>query len=650
MRSPQRSPVPLFALSALASLVAVLVLGAVLARSLRSEADRRGLSQARAEAELVAETAVEPLLSATSLDHLTATQRRDLSTLAVHSVEQGTVLRLRIRDLRARVVVSNDGSGFGGPPDDEALDAAHGVTRALLTSLNSDSNDHGAANVAAVEIYLPLIAGTPTRRVGVLETYVPYAPIAHDVAKGLRHLYVVLGAGLLGLYLLLFAISLMVTRGLRRESKRNAFLAGHDALTELPNRSLFQRRAAAAVDAARRGSGTVALAVVDLDRFKDVNDALGHPSGDALLTEIARRLTAHVRPGDTVARLGGDEYGLIVRDAADPEVVLSRLLDVIDREVELSGLPISVQASLGYATAPADGTDVEELLQRADVAMYAAKAHHTGVLRYDPSLDRYDAETLALVGQLRKGIAENQLVLHYQPQVSPADGRVLAVEALVRWQHPEHGLLFPDRFLPLAEQTDVIDSLTRWVMNRAAADLVQLGWSDVRTAVNVSARTVTRADFATEVLEILAEHELAAERLVVEVTETTFLSDPERAAEVLGALSAAGVSISLDDFGQGQTSLGYLPTLPLEEVKIDRAFVMDMLVNDAHAAIVRSVVDLGHNLGLRVVAEGIETEETLAALRDLGCDVAQGYLVARPMALDALEGWLEVTEPESSPA
>jgi EAL domain-containing protein (putative c-di-GMP-specific phosphodiesterase class I) len=301
---------------------------------------------------------------------------------------------------------------------------------------------------------------------------------------------------------------------------------------------------------------------------------------------------------------------------------------------------VSVEASVGYAVALEDGTTVTELLQRADVAMYAAKAHHTGLLRYDASLDRYDAETLALVGQLRRAIADDELVLHYQPQASPADRRVVALEALVRWQHPEHGLLYPDRFLPLAEQTDVIDVLTRWVLDRSLADLVRLDRPEIRVAVNVSARTVTREGFAAEVLEILSRHDVPAERVVLEVTETAFLSDPERAAAVLGSLSDGDVGISLDDFGQGQTSLGYLPTLPLEELKVDRGFVMDMLTNHAHAAIVRSVVELGHNLGLRVVAEGVETEAILSALREIDCDIAQGYLLARPMAFDALDAWL----------
>jgi EAL domain-containing protein (putative c-di-GMP-specific phosphodiesterase class I) len=210
-------------------------------------------------------------------------------------------------------------------------------------------------------------------------------------------------------------------------------------------------------------------------------------------------------------------------------------------------------------------------------------------------------------------------------------------------------MLFPDRFLPLAEQTDVIDALTRWVLDRALADLVRLGRADIRVAVNVSARTVTREGFAVEVEDILQRHNLPAERLVLEVTETAFLSDPQRAAAVLGSLSERGVGISLDDFGQGQTSLGYLPTLPLDELKVDRGFVMDMLTNKAHAAIVRSVVELGHNLGLRVVAEGVETEAVLSALRDIDCDILQGYLLARPMAFASLDGWLTGSAAASRP-
>jgi diguanylate cyclase (GGDEF)-like protein len=642
VRAPQ-STLRLFAVYAATAFLAVAVIGVVLAITFRAEANRRGLAEARSEATLMARTAVEPLLTEPVSEGLDPGDRVALRRLTARIIARREVLRLRVRDLAGHVVFSDDGTGFGGPVDDEALDAAHGEVVATLTRLNADANDRGSAGTATVEVYLPLVGGDAAgQRIGVLELYLPYAPIRRDVSGGLHMLYLVLVIGLGVLYLALFAITASVSRGLRREASLNAFLAQHDTLTELPNRILFQRRAAVAVQAACRGRGSAALAIIDLDRFKDVNDTLGHHNGDRLLTELARRLSANMRPGDTVARLGGDEFGLVLTDVVDPVSVLQRLREVIDDEVELSALPLSVQASVGYAMCPDDGTDLDDLLQRADVAMYMAKEQHAGVMRYDKAYDHYDATTLGRVSQLRRAIDDGQLRLHYQPQATLADGTVRAVEALVRWQHPTEGLLYPGSFLPLAEQTDVIEKLTDWVLRTALTEIRDLdsGPDPIAVAVNVSARSVGRPGFADEVIGILDELEVPAERLIVEVTETALLIDPERAARVLARLADAGVKVSLDDFGQGQTSLGYLSALPLHEIKIDRSFVADMLENAAHAAIVRSIIDLGHNLDLRVVGEGVETDPTLVSLGESGCDIAQGFLLARPMPVEALRSWI----------
>jgi diguanylate cyclase (GGDEF)-like protein len=496
--------------------------------------------------------------------------------------------------------------------------------------------------VEAVEVYLPLSAGAPVHRVGVLEVYLPYAPISHDVATGMHVLYRDLAVGLALLWLVLVGISLSLSRGLRRQVRLNAYLAEHDTLTDLPNRALFHTRAKAALDESRRGERAVVIAIIDLDRFKEVNDTLGHNNGDLLLTELARRLAANTHPTDTVARLGGDEFGVILYGAVDGEATLWRLREVIDQQMEVNSLPLSVEASVGFVVAPEDGTDVDVLLQRADVAMYVAKSQHAGVVRYDAQQDHYDATNLALIGELRHAIEADQLVLHYQPKTSVDTGSVDAVEALVRWQHPSLGLLHPARFLPLAEQTELIDRLTTWVLNRALAELRGLGSAaaDLGVAVNVSARNLSRPDFAHEVISLLERHGVAANRLIIEITETSLLLDPPRAALILAQLATAGVKVSLDDFGCGQTSFGYLSALTIHELKIDRSFVADMLVNRAHAAIVRSIIDLGHNLSLQVVGEGVETDDTLEGLRAAGCDVVQGFLVARPMPVERLRVWL----------
>jgi diguanylate cyclase (GGDEF)-like protein len=423
----------------------------------------------------------------------------------------------------------------------------------------------------------------------------------------------------------------------------NQFLAEHDTLTGLPNRTLFHRRAKTALRAAEHDREPVTIAIIDLDRFKEVNDTLGHHNGDHVLQVLSRRLHESARDVDTIARLGGDEFGVILRGVRDPYPALARLREAIDCEVDVRGLPLSLEASIGYVVAPEDGIEVDELLQHADVAMYNAKSKHLGIVRYDPAHDHYDAAKLELVAQLRHAIDDGQLLLHYQPKASLVDGRVDTVEALVRWRHPTHGVLYPDSFLPLAEQTDLIDKLTDFILSRALVETGRLrnGDEPLSVAVNVSARNVSSPDFAVSVISTLRRLDVDPRRLILEITETALLDDPDRAANALAMLNDYGVRISLDDFGRGQTSLGYLSALPIHELKIDKSFVTDMLVNAAHAAIVRSIIDLGHNLSLSVVGEGVETEETLAMLRASGCDVAQGWLLARPMPVDELPMWFE---------
>jgi EAL domain-containing protein (putative c-di-GMP-specific phosphodiesterase class I) len=296
-----------------------------------------------------------------------------------------------------------------------------------------------------------------------------------------------------------------------------------------------------------------------------------------------------------------------------------------------------VESSVGFVLVPEDGDDVEALLVKADVAMYAAKRGHFGVTRHHADHEQYDTASLRLIGELADGIAQGQLVLHYQPKTELTLGRINAVEALVRWQHPERGLLYPDAFLFAAEQTELVDPLTRWVLKEALLALPRLDpTGELSMAVNVSARSLGRLDFADEVLHLLSSTDTDPQRLLVEITETALLVDPARAATTLGRLARAGVRVSIDDFGAGQTSLGYLATLPVHELKIDRAFVMAMDREPRNAAIVRSVIDLGHNLGFSVTAEGVETAQVLADLQAADCDSVQGYFLARPGSESAI--------------
>ena len=419
-----------------------------------------------------------------------------------------------------------------------------------------------------------------------------------------------------------------------------------DSLTGLPNRRLFLDRAERATAKARRDGERVGVMIIDLDRFKEVNDTLGHHSGDVMLQEIARRLTATVRESDTIARLGGDEFAVLLPDLADAagaEAVASALSAAIAEPILLGDLSLDTEASIGIALFPGDGDDVDQLLQRADVAMYTAKSSHLGHALYGPENDNYSPERLALVGELRRALGENELVLLYQPKVDLASGRISSAEVLIRWQHPGRGLLPPGEFVPLAELTTLIRPLTLHVLNRA---LLQVrDWDrdgrDLTIAVNVSARNLLDPDFPEAVAACLELWEVPPSRLELEVTETVLMADPARALEVLHRLSAMGVSLSIDDFGTGYSSLEYLKRLPVNVLKIDKSFVLNMSDDVADAMIVRSTIDLARNLGLRVVAEGVEDQAAYDTLRGLGCHLGQGFLMSRPVTADALEALLD---------
>lgn len=638
--------VGLFVTFALVMLVAVVVIGLVLGLSFRGEASKRGLAEGRAEALLMAQTAVGPVLDGRPLSGgLSPGEIADMNRLVVASIKSSHVLRLRLRDLAGNVVFSNDGSGLHQPANndnrDEIAHAAAGTIVARLTTLDAD-NRTGPRGPAVVEVYLPLVAGLSGHRVGVLEVYLPYAPIRNDVNAGLSRLYRYLAVGLGVLYLLLFAISYVVGRRLRKQVKLTTYVGEHDVLTDLPNRTLFQKQAEAALRRARLEGQSAAIAIVDLDRFKEINDTLGHRNGDVLLVALSSVMRAHLPETSTLARLGGDEFGFVFEVRSEVETALSEFREAIAAEVLISGIPLSIESSIGYAVSPHDGETLDELLPLAEIAMYAAKERHLGIARYGAEQNHYVASDLALMADLRLAIDNDELTLHYQPQISVVCGEVEAVEALVRWNHPIDGLIYPDQFVGLAEKTDLIDGLTDWVIQRALADAVQFqsNSSELRIAVNVSARNLSRAGFASKVMRALENSGIAAERLILEVTETALMTDPVRAAQSFAELDGAGVQLSIDDFGVGQTSLSYLSSLPISELKIDRSFITDMRHDESHAAIVRAIVDLGHNLGFRVVGEGVEDAAVFQELTGVGCDVAQGYHLARPMAVDGLNSWL----------
>jgi diguanylate cyclase (GGDEF)-like protein/PAS domain S-box-containing protein len=432
---------------------------------------------------------------------------------------------------------------------------------------------------------------------------------------------------------------------LRRQAELNEHQALHDALTGLPNRTLFHDRIEQAIAAASRENSRVAVMMMDLDRFKEVNDTLGHQAGDALLAEIGERLRGAVRGSDTVARLGGDEFGILLPGQADDAGVLAvieRIHEAVEQPIVLQGLPLGIEASLGVAFFPQDGSDVDTILRRADLAMYTAKDTNAPHALYEQSSDHHDPTRLTLVGELRRAIEERELVLHFQPKASLASGEVRSVEALLRWNHPTRGLVFPDQFIPLAQQTGLIKPLTLYVIDEAlrqwrAWDADGLA---LPIAVNLSMRNLLDASFPDDVARLVASRGVDPGQLELEITESTMLADPVRAKAVLERLAAMGFRLAIDDFGTGYSSLAYLKRLPVDEIKIDRSFVMNMNVDEDDAIIVRSTIDLGRNLGLEVVAEGVETREIWERLGSLGCTIAQGDFLSRPVPAEELGDWL----------
>jgi diguanylate cyclase (GGDEF)-like protein len=441
---------------------------------------------------------------------------------------------------------------------------------------------------------------------------------------------------------------------LTEQAATNQYQALHDALTDLPNRVLFHDRVQQAIRASQRERSSVAVMIMDLDHFKEINDTLGHHNGDRLLQQVGVRLRGVLRDSDTVARLGGDEFGILlplVPDTGTATTVAAKVLKGLEDPLMVDGLALDVTASIGIAICPQHGEDVDVLLRRADVAMYVAKAAHSGYEVYTVRRDRYSPGRLALAGELRRALRGDELILHYQPKAEMRSGRVAGVEALLRWRHPRRGLLPPDEFVPLAEHTGLMRPLTLYVLDAALGEcrtLHDLGLP-VAVSVNLSARNLSDLGLPDEVVRLLHKWDIDSRFLELELTETSLMVDPARAVDVLARLSARRIRLSIDDFGTGYSSLAFLRQLPVDEIKIDKSFVMNMLLDENDAVIVRSTIDLGRNLGLRVVAEGVETEEIWSRLAQMGCDLAQGNYLAEPMAPEPLAVWLHESAGELGP-
>jgi diguanylate cyclase (GGDEF)-like protein/PAS domain S-box-containing protein len=421
------------------------------------------------------------------------------------------------------------------------------------------------------------------------------------------------------------------------------YQANHDSLTGLANRNLLNDRIEQAIAWAKRNNNVIGVMLLDLDHFKRINDASGHTAGDALLKEVASRLRGCVRETDTVARLGGDEFVIILTDLPLPDDVdhiASKLLGVLSRPMEIVGRDVQVTASIGVALYPRDGDHGEVLLRYADIAMYRVKEHgRNSVRQFVPEMGSSAISRLDMEAAMRRGLERGEFLLHYQPKIELATGRVVGAEALVRWQHPQIGLIHPIEFIRLAEETGLILPLGEWVLEEACRQLVAwcaLGFDDFKVAVNMSARQFRQDDLSDRVASVLQLTGVNPQQLILELTESMVMQDADTTRMVLVALKTLGPSLSLDDFGTGYSSLSYLRRFPIDELKIDRSFVNDIHTSEDDAAIAAAIVAMARSLGLSVVAEGVERKEQAALLAQIGCNQAQGYLYARPMAAAAM--------------
>ena len=630
-----------------------LVLGFVLQRSVRE----RALSDAIRTAEVAANVGVLPRLDAADLERdfapLPAVRVAALDRDLAQSLSENGIVRLKVWNRQHWLVYSdNPALRKRWFPGNDLLAASFaGGTVSEITDLTAPEEFEERDFGKLLAVYVPLRANAAdqldakgTTVVGAFEVYLPYQPIATAISDDTRRLWITLGVGLGILYVSLYSLVATASRRLRRQAAENEHQALHDGLTDLPNRrSLHQRLESALTTDGQAGLGTAAV-LLDLDRFKEINDALGHDSGDRLLQATAQRLVDRLEPDTFVARLGGDEFAVLFTGLPTgvSGLRLGRTVArALDGSVTVEGLQVEVHASIGVAMSPDDGDDAATLVRHADVAMYVAKRSRSGVEVYEPADDVFDAQRLELAAEVRRAIDNDELVVFYQPKIDIRSGQVVGAEALVRWQHPQRGLLGPGEFLGVVEATELIKPLTMQVLDRALAEQARLrdAGSDLVMSVNLSAHSLGDTELPSQVADALVRHGVSADRLELELTETSILGEPARIKRVLDTLSEARISLAVDDFGTGYASLAYLTGLPVDVVKIDQSFIRD-LTNPDHLAVVRSMIELGRSLSLQTVAEGVEDALTLHMLHDMGCDIAQGFYFSRPVPAEEFERWV----------
>jgi diguanylate cyclase (GGDEF)-like protein len=588
---------------------------------------------ATAQARVVANSALRGTFTASDFEQPVGSARRQqLDRLfATRVLDEGVLLvELYARD--ATVTYSTDHRLIGR----RSIGQLPHIREALAGTVRGDATRIPNGTHKSLRTYAPIAVGGG---LGAVALFQDYTPIARATASTFLPTAGVFEAVLLLLFIALVPLLRRVSVRLRRQMEEIQRRALYDQLTGLPNRNLFRDRVEQAILTARREGGAMTVMFLDIDHFKEINDTLGHEAGDLLLEGLATRLREQMRANETLARLGGDEFAILCDGAADDAMPLAqRLHGGLQEPFVVCDLPLEIAISVGVATFPMHGDDVDTLLRHSDVAMYLAKRTHAGTAVYDQNQDSHDAARLALAGELRRAIEEEQLVLHFQPKAELESGCIVGVEALVRWAHPERGFIPPNDFIPIAERTGLIKPLSRYVVTAALRQCAT--WReeglDLHVAVNLTIPDLLDLELPDLIAGLLSETGVRPDQLELEITESTILADPFRVRQVLARLNDLGLRLAIDDFGTGYSSLAYLKRLPVQTIKIDRSFVMDMCENPNDATIVRSTIELGRNLGLAVVAEGVETQETWDALRRHGCTLAQGYLISRPLPADEL--------------
>ncbi len=631
---------------ALLSLLPIVALGLILARVLEAQVVARTLADETEAARIVAHIGIQPHLSPQSLrTGLTPAGVRALDQqLSARSVTQD-LARIKIWNAHYKVIYSDDHSLIGRtltPSDDLVNALANRPNDAQVVSPELHTETASEIGLGQlVEVYVPLRFSASGPPEGAFEIYLSYRPIAAAIAADKRTIALLVAIGLALLWAILYRIVARASRRLRRQARENYRLARYDPLTQLPNRTLFIEGVAEAVREEDRHSSAVAVLLIDLDHFTEVNNTLGSANGDRVLCEVARRLHSDLADDALAARLGGDEYAILCPRTQGVSGALgtaAALQSSLEAPIVLDGVALNVEASIGIAVMGEHATDPDALLRHADAALAHARSRFSRIEVYSAECDRFDATRLMLLGEVRGALERGEFILHYQPKLDLQRGRITGVEALVRWRHPEHGLLAPPKFIPLIEQTALVGPVTLHVIDEALKQLV--AWSRrglrLEMSVNLSARNLLDAELPGKIADLLYRHGVPAAQLTVEITESAAMADPDRAVAVLQALRASGVGVSVDDFGTGNASIEYLATLPATEIKIDRSFVTDILDDRRSEAIVRSTLDLARNLDLTVVAEGIETEAVMAHLAVLGCETGQGYFISRPLPAEEL--------------